>query len=309
MNEEYKLVNKSKLDSYHLTSSIHTVTIKSREPPNIPANADLEIIRSNYLQKTQMWSTRLNPNKIRGDIFAYSEFCATVNELVYNMGISDFTYYRTDIRLDSYQDDFKAYYKLNMLLINLLSILFNDHNHQAVSHMLTQSKGFCDVSTKNQYWEVKYYDKKFQTNDTDPAKARLEFRSLKSTNVDGYEPHIIKEKWFEKLEKLPSLYCDLQRKCNLELYGAYKAYCNYNSKGSSRKDYATGFLSNYSNSMTIYTRRQLRDFLQMCGLSERTAESRAENIIDNIHIEFFSKADVERYVIKVKKAMNDFFAC
>lgn len=302
-------MNKTKLEKYNLTASIHTVTIRSEDEPVTPVNADLEAMRPAYLPITKQWATRINLNKLGGDIFSYGEFRAAMYELTRHLQLPDYTYYRTDIRLDSYDDNFKEYYKINLLLINLFSILFHDPNGQAVSHQLTCSKTFTDISTKNQYWEVKYYDKKYQTNDADPAKARLEFRNLKTTAKDGYAPHEIKEKWFEKLDKLPSLYDELQQQCNMELYGAYRAYCNYNSKGQKKSDCATGFLSNYSNSMTIFTRKQLREFLQMCGLSETIAASRAENIIDRVHIEFFSKSDIERYISKIKCSMDDFFEC
>lgn len=302
-------MNRDKLKTYSLTASIHTINIRSRDHPSTPANMDLGVIRANYLQKTQLWSTRINLNKLESDIFSYSEFCAAMHELTQRLQIPDYTYYRTDIRLDSYEDNFKAYYKLNQLLIHLFSLLFHDTNGQGTGHMLLLSKEFNDVSTKNQYWEVKYYNKKFQTNDTDPAKARLEFRSLRSTNSKGYSPHEIKEMWFQKLDKLPGLYEELQNNCNLELHAAYQAYCNYNSKGQKKSDYATGFLSNYNNSMTIFTRKQLREFLQMCGLSEKSAASRAENLIDKVHIEFFSKLDIQRYIAKIKAAMDDYFDC
>lgn len=195
-------MNKTKLEKYNLTGSIHTVTIKSAKEPSLPEKANLEVLRSTYLTKTKQCSTRINLNKLGGDIFSYGEFRAAMYELTQHLQIPDYTYYRTDIRLDSYEDNFKEYYKLNLLLINLFSILFHDPNGQAVSHQLTGSKEFTDISTQNQYWQVKYYNKKFQTNDTDPAKVRLEFRSLKSTNRDGYAPHKIKEKWFEKLDRL-----------------------------------------------------------------------------------------------------------
>lgn len=302
-------MNKTKLEQYNLTGSIHTVSVISDTPPVVPENVDLEAVGTIYLQRTKRWATRANLNKVHGDIFAYSEFCATAYEVFSSLQIPEFKYYRTDIRLDSYNDDFKEYYKLNQLLINLFSMVFHDPNRQTVNHMLSQTKEFTDISTQNQYWQVKYYNKKFQTNDTDPAKVRLEFRSLKSTNRDGYAPHEIKDKWFEKLDRLPSLYDDLQKLCNTALYEAYRAYCNYNSKGQKKNDYATGFLSNYSNSMTIFTRKQLREFLLMCGLSETSAASRAENIVDRVHIEFFSKSDIERYIAKIKAAMDDFFNC
>ena len=302
-------MKKTKIDRYTLSASVHTVNIHCMHQPTIPEYIDLDILRVSYLQKTGVWSIRLNPNKIQGDIFAYSEFYASVLNLFRELQVPDFTYYRTDIRLDSYEDNFKAYYKLNSLLINLFGILFHDPNSQAICHMLTQSKEFSDISTANQYWEVKYYNKKFQTNDTDPAKARLEFRSLKSTNVRGHPPHEVKEMWFQKLEALPDLYADLQNRCNAELYRAYKAYCNYNGKGAARKDYLTNFLSSYSNGLTVYTRRQLISFLKMCGLTGKTAEYRADNIVEKVRIEFFSKADIKRYISKIKSAMDAFFNC
>lgn len=298
-----------KLDNYNLTASIHTVDIRSKNMPSIPQNINLKVLKSSYLQKSQQWSIRINPNKLEGDIFCCSEFYATMHKLTGQLQLPDYIYYRTDIRLDSYEDDFKAYYKLNQLLISLFSLLFHDTNGQAISHLLAGSKEFTDISTKNQYWEVKYYNKKFQTNDDDPAKARLEFRSLKSTNRSGYTPHEIKMKWFEKLDQLPKLYDDLQKLCNKMLFNAYQAYCNYNSKYQKKGDYATGFLSNYSNGMTIFTRNQLREFLQLCGLSEKTASNRTESIIERVYIEFFSRADLERYITKIKFAMDDYFDC
>lgn len=302
-------MQKNKLNTYSLTASIHTINIRSPAQPIIPNCVDTNILRTIYLPKSNIWSTIVNPNKLHGDIFAYSEFCAVVADLFDKLDAPNFTYYRTDIRLDSYKDNFKDYYKLNSLLIGLFGLLFNDPNRQAISHMLIQSKEFSDIAAANQYWEVTYYNKKLQTNDTDPAKARLEFRSLKSTNASGHPPHEIKTMWFKKLDALPKLYNDLQNNCNAELYKAYQEHCKYNSKGAVRKDYITNFLSSYISGITIYTRRQLIAFLQMCGLTGKTAEYRADNIIEKVHIEFFSKADIERYIEKIKIAMDNFFDC
>lgn len=301
-------MNKKKLENYRQTASVHTVGLKSKVDPVLPPNVDLDIIRASFMKKTKMHMVRVNPNKLHGDIFAYSEFNATMHELCQAMQITP-TYYRCDIRLDSYEDTFKAFYKLNLLLINLFSILFNDPNGQAVSHLLTCSKAFTDVSTKNQYWEVKFYDKQFQTNDTDPAKARLEFRCLRTAKEGGYAPHEIKEKWFKMLDQLPSLYGQLQKQCNEDLKYAYEKHKTYNSKSGTQSDCLTSFLSVYSNGMTIFTREQLRAFLMKCGLKETAANSRADYIIDRVYLEFFSRADIERYIKKLKDAMDDFFEC
>ena len=301
-------MKKAKLNAYNQTASIHTVNLRSEDKPLLPKNVNLKTIRSTYFQQARVWSLIINPNQLHGDIFAYSEFCATMHELNQAMQINP-TYYRCDIRLDSYEDTFKTFYKMNLLLINLFSILFKDTNGQAVSHLLTCSKAFTDVSTKNQYWEVKYYDKKYQTKDAGPAKARLEFRCLKITKEGGYTPHELKEKWFTMLDKLPSLYGQLQEQCNKKLKTAYEKHKAYNSKSGTQSDCLTSFLSVYSNGMTIFTREQLRAFLMKCGLKETAANSRADYIIDRVYLEFFSKADIKRYVEKIKDAMNDFFEC
>ncbi|MBQ3427307.1 MAG: hypothetical protein IJH37_09215 [Clostridia bacterium] len=302
-------MKKNKLNGYKLNASIHTFAVKSEGAPTLPLVYDLESIRSVKFASKDSWITRINLNKLNGDIFAYSEFQAHAAELFNHMQIPNCTYWRTDIRLDSHEDNFKDYYKLNALLISLFSVMFNDTNGQAISHMLTQTKEFSDISAKNQYWEVKYYNKKFQTNDTDIAKARLEFRSLKSTNGAGHPPHEIKEMWFKKLDQLPILYEGLQRDCNRNLYSAYIDYCNYNSKSYQKRDLITSFFTDYAHSMTVFTRRQLKDFLVMCGVKKECAEERARYICDKTNIEFFSKTDLWTYIAKIKSAMNDFFEC
>lgn len=302
-------MDKNKLAQYELSASVHTVVIRSVTKPLLPSTVGLDIVRSGYMQKTGIWTLRINPNKLAGDLFTYSEFCAAMHEVCQKLQIEEPIYSRVDIRLDSYEDSFQAFYKLNLLLISLFCILFNDTNRQASGYFLTGTKEFTDCTAQNNFWQVKYYNKQFQTNDTDPAKARLEFRHLRSTNKTGYSPSEIKEKWFCMLDKLPSLYEQVQNRYNEDLYIAYKKHCFYNSKSKSSGDHLTSFLSNYNNGITIFTRRQLRNFFILCGVSEKSAESRVDYIISKVNIEFFSKSDIERYVKKIKTAMDDFFNC
>ena len=302
-------MDKQKLHTYKLNASIHTFAVKSQCCPALPLTCDRKIVDTIKLPRTGSFITRVNLNKLHGDIFAYSEFQANAADLFNSMQIPQCTYWRTDIRLDSYEDNFREYYKLNLLLISLLGIVLNDTNNQSIGHMLTQTKEFSDISTKNQYWEVKYYNKKFQTNDADIAKARLEFRSLKATKTGGRPPHEIKEMWFDKLDRLTAMYEDLQKQCNENLYIGYTDYCNYNSKSTSKGDLVTSFFNTYAHGMTVFTRRQLKDFLLMCGVKRERVEERADYIYSKTHIEFFSKADLEAYIRKIKTAMNEFFEC
>lgn len=301
-------MNQEKLRSYELHSSIHTFSVRSNNQPIIPNQISSTVVTTAYMAKTNTWITRVNPNKFSGgDVFAYSEFMALANSLFNSMNIPDYTYWRTDIRLDSYEDNFKDYYKLNLLLINLFSMIFNDTNGEAIGHMLMCTKELTDISTRNQYWEVKYYNKKFQTHDSDRAKARLEFRCLKS--MVGHPPHEIKEIWFKKLDEIIPLYDELQEMCNKRLYIAYKEYCLYNGNAGNEKDMLTRFLSVYSHGMTLFSRKQARAFFEMCGVEKSKINDRVEYICDITQIEFFSNNDLKNYVEKIKLAMNDFFDC
>lgn len=302
-----KQMNKKKLENYSLTASIHTVGLRSEVEPILPTDSDI-VQSSCRMQKTGRFMVRLNPNKLHGDIFAYSEFCATMHEISQAMQIIP-TYYRCDIRLDSYEYNFEEFFKLQLLLISLLSLVIHDPNGHPTVLQLTGSKAFTGISTKTQFWQAIYYDKAQESHDTDPAKARLELRALKMTNNDGYEPREIKEKWFEKLDKLPEQYERLQEKTNDALHKAYLKYVKYNGKSDRKRDILTSFLSAYNNGMTIFTRKQLRSFLMKCGLKETAANSRADYIIDRLYLEFFSRADIKRYIKKIKDAMNDFFEC
>lgn len=297
-------MKKSELQKYQLRASIHTVEIRSDNKPDIFKCMGCGPV---YLDKSDIWKVKVNPNDYGGDIFSYSHLTFLMDSLFFDGKLENPFYYRTDIRLDSYEDNFQDYYKLNLLLISLFAMLFNDSNYQAIAHFLTQSKEFSDISSQNQYWQVKYYNKKFQTNDRDPAKARLEFRSLKSTRKSGYLPIDIKAKWFNKLDKLPALYENLQKQCNQDLLVAYEEYCKYNSKQQRKRDLLTEFFSNYSNGLTVFTRKQLVNFLIECGIEPCKAKDRAEYIIGKCNMEFFSKTTLIEYIEMIKSSMDTFF--
>jgi hypothetical protein len=230
-------------------------------------------------------------------------------ELLADMGIAESAYYRVDIRCDSYEDDFfKDNYKRHLLLISLFSLQIRDTNRQAIAHMLTQSKAFSDVSTKSQYYEAKFYDKKYQLNDADDCKARLEFRCLKSTRKDGLQPHEYKSILFGQLDELPGHYEKLKKRCNEQLYGAYLTHCKHAGK-TSKGDSATEFLSHYHNTLTIFDKRQLEQFLELCGITGSRAVHRANYITgEKCDIEFFSESDLREYIAMLKHSIVAFFS-
>jgi len=301
-------MNKLKLQDYDLQASVHTFVLRSSSAPLIPENIGSEVAQTAYFSKSDSWLTTINPNKLEyGDLFTYSEFNAAVHDLIDIMEVPDSTYYRVDIRLDSYEENFQSYLKLNMLLTNLFSILYNDPNRQAVAYMLTQEKVFSGVSTQNQYRQVEYYDKKFQTNDEDPAKARLEFRCLKSKKQNGFPPHEFKNELFKRLDELPKHYDELQLACNHRMYKAYLTHCKEAGRISGKEDRATEFLSHYHNNMTMFTRKQLEQFLEMCGINDSRGVYRADYITKSYQLEYFSMPDLQNYIKKLKESMNEFF--
>jgi len=145
-------MDKEKLKQYDLTASVHTFTVRSYEAPTIPQEIDLETVRTMFQPKSGSWLTRVNPNKLEcGDLLTYSQFNKVTQELFNCLGIPQATFYRTDLRLDSYEDNFSNYYKLNLFLISLFALLIHDPNGQAIGHLLLQSKELTDIAAQNQY--------------------------------------------------------------------------------------------------------------------------------------------------------------
>lgn len=301
-------MKKEYFNIYPLQASIHTVTVRSLTAPDVPSVMSREVLKTaTYLKATERWSMQINPNKINGDIFSYREYCDTMNNLFARLKIANPIYYRTDIRIDSYQDTFKQFYKINLLIISLFAMNYKKNFGKAMGQICLQSREYADVSYSNEYIEMKYYDKKLQTRDQDPAKARLEIRCLKTMRNKGLPPHEFANMIFGIFDKLAFRYEELQNICNQILYGEYLNHCKYCGGLDRKRDFTTEFLSSYHNTLTIFTRKQLRSFLVMCGLTDTQAYDRAEYIIRKTKIEFFSGADIRQYIEKLKGAMTEFF--
>ena len=296
-----------KIFNIPLTASIHTITLRSAQEPHRPPGITSDILDAIPLETTAQWSMKINPNKINGDIFQYSQYRKTMNSLMSNMQVSQYSYYRTDLRIDCYQDVFELLYKINFLLISLFAMSYKKNQGQAVAHLCMLSKEFSDVSYDNSYLEIKFYNKKFQMMDKDPAKARLEIRCLKNLKKDGLPPPEFHKVIFDLLDTLPSNFEALQEKCNSYLLKAYKNHCK-NCNGIERKrDYVTEFLSSANNALTIFTRAQLRNFLVLCGVDKAKVYDRAEYIVRKTKAVFYSKQDVVKYTEKLKTVINQFF--
>lgn len=290
-----------------MTASIHTITLRTKQKPHIPQSISKEIMNENYSAKTLQWFIRINPNKVNGDIFQYSQYCNTIDSLMKQIQVSNYSYYRIDLRIDCYQDVFKMLYQINLLLISLFATSYKRNEGQAVGHLCLLSKDFCDVSYDNQYLEMKFYDKKFQTMDADPAKARLEIRCLKTLRLDGMLPLEFKKVVFKTLDELPKKFEALQDKCNEYLFEAYQVHCRHCNGIGRKRDFATEFLSHQNNSLSIFTREQLRRFLLECNIAKNKVFDRAEYIVRKTRLQFFDEQDIVNYITKLKESINLFF--
>lgn len=111
-----------KINNYNLTGSIHTLQIKSTNIPEIPAE----------LQECISSSTRkihgnieaisiINPNKLLGDCFSFTEFEQSFSSILEECGVTDYNLMRVDLRLDNYDSEhYRLYAKLHKYLLFVL---------------------------------------------------------------------------------------------------------------------------------------------------------------------------------------------
>ena len=109
-------MNKKKLEEYNLTGSIHTLSIKS---PGIVEDIQEDVSNcivsnSRHDPKETTTTSTINPNKLVGNIFSYSEFETVFNTILSGAGIRDYNIIRADMRFDNYEPEhYRQYAKLN----------------------------------------------------------------------------------------------------------------------------------------------------------------------------------------------------
>ena len=175
-----------KINSYKLIASVHTIQIDSVDSPALQ-EGDTRFIKSRL---NQNWRTGeitsksiINPHNYEyQEIFNYSKYSSVMQELTETVGLSDFSYSWIDFRLDSYEDNYLEYFKLNSLLTGLLTMKYRFKNNEPTESTGQRTRLKCRVYVKNQRIAVEYYDKKKESLDRFPCKARLEFRELRANS-------------------------------------------------------------------------------------------------------------------------------
>jgi hypothetical protein len=164
-----------------------------------------------------------------------------MNYITSSVGISEYSYNRIDFRFDCLEDNYDEYLKLNLLLIALIGDVYKVKDDYFSTKLF--SKKPLTVSVKNDYFACVYYNKKIESNDRVPPKARLELRSLKiSKNI----PDLIYEDWNLRFNKAIQNYHALQDRFNNELVSLYNE-----SIGKSPRLFRnlTDFIIEYQNSI------------------------------------------------------------
>ena len=293
-------MNKKKLDNYILTGSIHTLSVKSPGiVEDIQDSVSECIIANTQTKKGKTTTSIINPNKLSGDIFTYSEFEIAFGTILSGAGIDDYSIVRADMRFDNYDEEhYLEYAKLNRYLISALAVTYKVKNAYRTTNLFSQKQ--LSVAVKNKYFEIENYDKEAESDGTDAAKSRLEERS-KSWKDNDLKAEFVNH-WFLRWDKAIENLSVVHTKYNDELEKIYREGKNaYPRRFTRLRD----FLMQYQD--CIFCKAQMIDLLSRLPGECKNPESYAVNYKKRYGIEYFSKKDVAAAVKEIKRATMEFF--
>lgn len=311
-----KLMNKEKRSGYTLKGSFHTLEIKSPEciQPEDKSIADCIVTRINE-NGTEAIS-KINPNKLDGDLFAFSEFQNTMQAILDASGISSYRFTRTDLRLDNYDEQhYKAFAKLNKYLIAAMAVTYRTKNNYKALDLFTENQ--ISVAIKNDYFQLENYDRKHKNkitgNKAEPAKARLEERTTarqwrqiyndeyanQKTNMNLLA-HEFLTRWAERWKKARMNLDKVQDAYNDALVKKYHAGLN---KKPVQFRSLTDFL--IQNQDCIFTSKQMIDLLARLGV--KNPKERAKYHKKKYGCEYFSIKDVDYALAEINRATEEYF--
>lgn len=295
-------MNPKKIKDYTLTGSIHTVAVRSMGlVENVPIQIENCITSSTKMKgASEFTTTIINPNKLNGDLYTYSELYSAMATILSAAGIDDYSLIRADLRLDSFDPEhYKQYAKLNKYLISALALTYSVKNCYRSTDLFTQAQ--LSVAIKNRYFEAENYDKHAESDGMDAAQSRLELRS-KQFEAENL-PKEFAVRWFVRLDKALGNLDKVQARYNDELFRIYMEGkdarpCQFRT--------VTDFIIQYQDS--IFTKAQLIDLLsRIPEVGPEKAKTKAENHKKRYGIEYFSQKDMCAAVEEIKRATLAFF--
>ena len=310
-------MNKKKLQDYKLTGSLHTLSIKSPGVvENVPEDVSKCISSSSVHTKGVKTTSVINPNKLMGDVFKFSEFKTTMDTILSAAGITDYQLIRADMRFDSYDPEhYHRFTKLNRYLISMIAVTYATKNNYKAENLFSQKQ--LTVAIKNDYFELENYDRAAKSKNTgnhvEPAQARIEERTIgrgwrtiygcAASDIDNMD--LIKtefsDSWFARWDKAVQNITEVHRRYNDELEMIYN---NEKNSFPTRFRSLTDFLIQYQE--CIFCKSQMIDLLSRFE-EVKNPKQRAENHKKRYGIEYFSQNDVQAAINEIKRATKEFF--
>lgn len=294
-------MNLKKLQDTELYCGIDTIQIESVSEPKDLQPLPIFITASPLFNKRQnTYYYRLNPDKAKGkSIYNGTDYFGTLEHMLTKANFDSPVKTRIDFRFDSLDENYNELLKLNKLLLSLIAIEF-DLKNKYESRDFLELRHLC-IRIQNNEIEVENYDKSIQ-EPTGYVKNRIEFRTKQiSKNI----PEKCKERkefkeWCKRLDKAVSAknFDELTKRLNTALIEVY-------NEEKTRKGFSLAkFLYKYED--CIFSHNQLKELFAEIGTFKDAAKQATEHKKRN-YVEYFSLADIKRYVKKIKSSGNRFF--
>lgn len=245
-----------------------------------------------------LYGMRLNPNKYiydeDGYINSYNEFIHAVIEMLLHRGITKYGIQRIDFRVDNYNNTFDELYKLNNIIINLLSLAMGIKNcYKSLKNDIPHN-----IVLRGNRQEIECYNR-IEKEGNGLTKTRIEFRRT-FPYFNTIEPNYIY-----------NIYCDwlsiLHSKLMSVYYSRFQAAQNNRIvQESTQKGKATRTVIELlaKNKDYICTPKQMKELCIMLNLSKDVAYTYK----NRLEIEYYKYADVERYINNITSALHTFFS-
>lgn len=306
----------SKFHNYELTASVHTLQIWTHEEVNQEALKQLMSIRAIKSYRCSLNGEKkfliLNLNKIDGDIFSFREFCQVFTEVKNFLGIQSYHLQRADFRLDSYEPGFyEKFFKVTRYLLSGFDSAFILKNGYKAEDLYSTKN--LSLALKGVRLQLEYYDRNSKnvvtSNVTEPAQARLEFRSLpkiwggyRRKYPDTKEIKFIQQEfqkaWRKRLEKAIEALEPAEYKFNQVLIARWQA-------GQADKRYRNYIDFLRENQELIFTRRQAVGLLKEIGITN--PKKAIDNFVDRYRPELFLKKEIFKVQREIQKSTRDYF--
>lgn len=310
-------MNQEKRKKYVLTGSYHTLEIKSKETVPTQNKQISKCITTKINSEGTIATSKINSNKLVGDIFTFSEFKKILDIILKENGINEYRITRADMRLDNYSDEhYQAFAKLNKYLISAVALTYSIKNRYKTVELINENQ--LSIAVKNDYFELENYDRAAKSeitkNITEPAKARFEERTVsrKWRELNGGDKFFVSDWNFQLLKKEFTTGWETRwnkARENLKLvqdtYNEELVKKYYQTKNSYPVQFRTltDFLIRYQES--IFTSRQMINLLKCLGIEN--AENRAKYHKKRYGIEYFSQKDVDFAIREIKRASRTYF--